>query len=188
MRTSEGKTTLARSFSVTRENFFDLEDPLDAARLLNPREVLGSLRGLVVIDEFHRMPELFPVLRVLSDRRDNPARFLILGSASPALMEGASETLAGRVVFIHMGGFNCLEVGVETRNRLWLRGGFPESYLSASNNVRCSVAALLHADLSEARNSGVRDQGGVGEFASILDHGGALSWADVEQFGHCLIA
>lgn len=130
-----GKTTLAREFKVPRENYFDLEDPLDEARLRNPRDVLGGLAGLVVIDEIQRQPELFPVLRVLADRADNPARFLILGSASPDLMKGSSETLAGRVHFLWMGGFTCGEVGTMTRDRLWLRGGFPESYGSASDQL-----------------------------------------------------
>lgn len=130
-----GKTTLARELEVPRENYFDLEDPLDEARLQNPRDVLGALEGLVVIDEVQRMPDLFPVLRVLADRADHPTRFLILGSASPELMTGASETLAGRVQFLRMGGFTCAEVGSEMRNRLWLRGGFPESFGSSSDRV-----------------------------------------------------
>lgn len=130
-----GKTTLARSLEVPRENFFDLEDPLDQARLQNPRDVLGGLTGLVVIDEFQYQPDLFPILRVLADRKSRPARFLILGSASPQLVRGASESLAGRVNFIHMGGLNCEEVGTGSRDPLWLRGGFPESYLAASDEV-----------------------------------------------------
>jgi hypothetical protein len=130
-----GKTTLARTCDVPRENYFDLEDPLDQARLENPRDVLGGLSGLIVIDEFQRQPDLFPILRVLADRKDRPARFLILGSASPQLMKGASESLAGRVNFIHMGGLHCGEVGVADRDRLWLRGGFPESYLAPSEEI-----------------------------------------------------
>jgi predicted AAA+ superfamily ATPase len=114
-----------------------LEDPLDEARLRNPRDVLGALEGIVVIDEIQRMPELFPVLRVLADRPGRPARFLVLGSASPGLMRDASETLAGRIGFLRMGGFDCTEVGTEAtvRNRLWLRGGFPESYTSESDEL-----------------------------------------------------
>jgi predicted AAA+ superfamily ATPase len=147
-----GKTTLARTFEVPRENHFDLEDPLDQARLQNPRDVLGDLSGLVIIDEFQRQPDLFPVLRVLADRKETPARFLILGSASPQLMKGASESLAGRVNFIHMGGLNCEEVGTDTRNQLWLRGGFPESYLAASDEVssrwrRSFVQTFLRQDI-----------------------------------------
>ena len=102
-----GKTTEAREISTPRENYFDLEDPLDETHLENPRDVLGGLKGLVVIDEIRRKPDLFPILRVLADRKDLPARFLILGSSSPDLMQGASETLAGRIQFIHMGGGTC---------------------------------------------------------------------------------
>lgn len=147
-----GKTTLARGFGSPRANYFDLEDPLDQARLRNPREVLGGLSGLVVIDEFQRLPDLFPVLRVLADRPGNPARFLILGSASPHLMKGASESLAGRVNFIHMGGLNCSETGVASRDRLWLRGGFPESFLAPSDDVsarwrRSFVQTFLRQDI-----------------------------------------
>lgn len=147
-----GKTTLARALDLPRENRFDLEDPLDQARLQNPRDVLGNLTGLVMIDEFQRQPDLFPVLRVLADREDQPARFLILGSASPQLMKGASESLAGRVNFIHMGGLNCDEVGTAERDRLWLRGGFPESYLAPSDEVsgkwrRSFIQTFLRQDI-----------------------------------------
>jgi len=147
-----GKTTLARTFGVPRENYFDLEDPLDLARLENPRDVLGGLSGLVVIDEFQRRPELFPILRVLSDRPDRPARFLILGSASPQLVSGASESLAGRVRFLEMSGFTCVEVGADTRNRLWLRGGFPDSYGAESDEASAQwreafVQTFLHQDI-----------------------------------------
>lgn len=147
-----GKTTLARSLPVPRENYFDLEDPVDQARLRNPRDVLGSLRGLVVIDEFQRMPSLFPILRVLADREERPARFLILGSAAPSLVRGASETLAGRAQFLAIGGFSLTEVGTETRDRLWLRGGFPESYLAMDDAVsgqwrKAFVQTFLYQDL-----------------------------------------
>ena len=147
-----GKTTLARTLNVPRENYFDLEDPLDQARLENPRDVLGHLTGLVIIDEFQRQSDLFPILRVLVDRQEKSARFLILGSASPHLVKGAAESLAGRVNFIHMGGLNCAEVGTDTRNRLWLRGGFPESYLAPSDEIssrwrRSFVQTFLHQDI-----------------------------------------
>ena len=91
-----GKTTLARSMHVQPSNYFDVEDPVDVARLESPRTVLGKLKGPVVIDELQRMPELFPILRVLADRPGRPANFLILGSATPDLVRGASESLAGR--------------------------------------------------------------------------------------------
>ena len=110
-----GKTTLARlltnAFPDTEIHHFDLESPGDLARLANPELVLSSLKGLVILDEIQRMPELYPVLRVLVDRPNLPARFLILGSASPALVKQASETLAGRISFIDVTGFSLTEIG-----------------------------------------------------------------------------
>lgn len=147
-----GKTTLARSFEVPRSHYFDLEDPVDEARLANPRDVLGALEGLIVIDEFQRKPNLLPVLRVLADRPERAARFLILGSASPSLARGASESLAGRVHFISMSGLDCGEVGVATRNRLWFRGGFPDSYLAGTDEIsrqwrRSFIRTFLRQDI-----------------------------------------
>jgi hypothetical protein len=130
-----GKTTLARGLKATMDRRFDLEDPVDVARLKNARLTLERLRGLVVIDEIQRMPELFPLLRVLADRTSNPARFVILGSADPALIRGASESLAGRIGFVDVAGFDLTEVGPEAVDTLWLRGGFPESFLSVSNQA-----------------------------------------------------
>ena len=127
-----GKTTLARQCAVTPDGYFDLEDPLDLARLEVPRQTLERLTGLIVIDEVQLRPDLFPLLRVLADREGIPARFLILGSASPRLVKGVSETLAGRVGFVDLAGFDGTEVGFDQLDQLWLRGGFPESYLSAS--------------------------------------------------------
>lgn len=124
-----GKTTLARSLRVPESNYFDLHDPLDQIRLEdNARSVLGELTGLVVIDEAQQAPELFPILRVLADRADLPARFLLLGSASFLLMQSVSETLAGRAEFIDMGGLNLKEVGSERWKSLWMRGGFPRAF------------------------------------------------------------
>lgn len=128
-----GKTTLSRQLAARQEStFFDLESLPDQRRLQNPELVLSGLSNLVVLDEIQRMPELFQVLRVLVDRPENRARFLILGSASPSLIKAASETLAGRVEFIELSGFDLFEVGAENRNTLWLRGGFPRAYLAAS--------------------------------------------------------
>ncbi len=128
-----GKTTLAREVSHRRRStYFDLEDPKSLARLAEPMTTLEPLRGLVVIDEIQRRPELFPLLRVLADRPKRPARFLILGSASAELAGGTSETLAGRVAFVEMGGLTVEEVGQENLRRLWFRGGFPRSYLARS--------------------------------------------------------
>ena len=126
-----GKTTLARQFiAADSPNYFDLEDPASLARLDEPMTALRDLTGLVVIDEIQRRPELFPVLRVLADRNPLRAHFLILGSASPELMRQSSESLAGRMETIMMGGFNLGELGVEKLSRHWLRGGLPLSVLA----------------------------------------------------------
>ena len=128
-----GKTTLARQFlSPDSVNYFDLENPFSLARLDQPMTTLQELRGLIVIDEIQRRPDLFPVLRVLSDRQPLPARFLILGSASPALLRQSSESLAGRSATVIMSGFSLAEVGVANQTPHWRRGGFPLSYLADS--------------------------------------------------------
>lgn len=130
-----GKTTLARMFVEGKKAFyFDLESQPDIQRLQNPELMLGSLQGIVVIDEIQKMPGLFNVLRVLVDRPENKARFIILGSASPAIIKNVSETLAGRVEFIELSGFNLHEAGVDSWKQLWLRGGFPRSFLASSDN------------------------------------------------------
>lgn len=129
-----GKTTLARSFlAADHPGYFDLENPLSLARLSEPMTALSPLRGLVVIDEIQRMPELFPVLRVLADREGTPARFLLLGSASPALLRASSESLAGRIEVIEVGGFVLEETGADTADALWQRGGFPRSFLAETD-------------------------------------------------------
>jgi uncharacterized protein len=131
-----GKTTLARMIAEREpSSYFDLEDPVDLRRLSAPLTALEPLSGLVVIDEVQRRPDLFELLRVLVDRPRNPARFLLLGSASPYLVKGVSETLAGRIGFIDLGGFDLHEVGPEHRDRLWVRGGFPRSYLAADDDA-----------------------------------------------------
>jgi hypothetical protein len=129
-----GKTTLARMFQQGKNaSHFDLESQADLQRLQNPEMMLGALKGLVVLDEIQVMPALFNVLRVLADRPRNPARFLILGSASPDILKRTSESLAGRVEFVELGGFDLLETGADTWKDLWRRGGFPRSYLSRSD-------------------------------------------------------
>lgn len=136
-----GKTTLARQYLEKQPQagdkvaFFDLEDPIHLARLQNPRLALSGLSGLVVLDEIQRAPDLFPVLRVLVDRPDNAARFLILGSASRDLIRQSSESLAGRIAYIDVHPFSLLETGFETQDRLWVRGGFPKSFLAADENA-----------------------------------------------------
>ncbi|MCS7338513.1 MAG: ATP-binding protein [Verrucomicrobiae bacterium] len=129
-----GKTTLARQFaSKHNAEYFDLESPTDWARLAQPMITLGPLRGWAVIDEAQLKPELFPVLRVLVDREPLPARFLLLGSASPDLTTAVSESLAGRVALIPMSGFDLSEVGLGALRKLWWRGGFPRSFLARSD-------------------------------------------------------
>lgn len=124
-----GKTTLARRFVAPDSlNYFDLEDPASLARLDEPDTALRSLKKLVVIDEVQRRPELFPVLRVLADRRPLPARFLILGSVSPDLLRQSSETLAGRLETLPLEGFRLADLGSSAQGRHWLRGGFPRAY------------------------------------------------------------
>lgn len=128
-----GKTTLARQFVPARSlNYFDLEEPSSLARLDQPDTALRPLRGLVVIDEIQRQPELFPLLRVLADRKPLPARFLILGSASPALLRRSSETLAGRMETVHLEGFRLADIGAAAQARHWLRGGMPLAYTARS--------------------------------------------------------
>jgi uncharacterized protein len=130
-----GKTTLARSVAAAREaSYFDLESAPDLARLQNPELALAAADGLLVIDEIQRVPDLFAVIRVLVDREARNGRFLILGSASPHLIRRASESLAGRVEFVDLAGFNASEVPRATLPSLWMRGGFPRSFLAGSED------------------------------------------------------
>jgi len=129
-----GKTTIARLFSRGKKaTHFDLESQPDLQRLQNPELMLGTLEGLVVLDEIQMMPQLFSVLRVLVDRPENRARFLILGSASPDIVKNVSETLAGRVEFVELSGFDIAETGADASEQLWARGGFPRSFLAGSD-------------------------------------------------------
>lgn len=143
-----GKTTLARSVVARRRgpvSYFDLENPEDLARLADPMLALKDLKGLVVIDGIQRYPDIFPVLRVLVDRSKLPARFLVLGSASPDLLRQGAETLAGRILYHQLNGFSIDEVGVEQHKMLWLRGRFPRAYVARS-----------HADSYEWRRGFIR--------------------------------
>ena len=124
-----GKTTLARQLVAADSlNYFDLEDPPSLARLTEADSALRPLRGMVVIDEIQRRPDLFPLLRVLADRKPLPARFLILGSAAPELLKQSSETLAGRLETVPLEGFRLADLGTRMQTRHWLRGGFPLSF------------------------------------------------------------
>lgn len=150
-----GKTTLSRQLSARVSGpveRFDLEAPADLARLAEPSLALAPLEGLVVLDEVQRLPGLFPVLRVLVDRPGAKSRFLLLGSASPDLVRGCSETLAGRIAFHDLGGFTLDELPAEEPRRLWLRGGFPRSFLAESDGAsaewrRFFVRTFLERDL-----------------------------------------
>ncbi len=151
-----GKTTLAREFARTFATVahFDLESSRDLRRLEQPEMVLGSLQGLVVIDEIQRKPELFETLRYLIDRPESKASFLLLGSASPDLIRGVSESLAGRIGVVDLGGFNLREIGAENWQRLWLHGGFPRSYLADDQESsvlwrRSFVRTFLERDIPQ---------------------------------------
>ena len=150
-----GKTTLARELlSEDSPNYFDLEDPLSLARLDEPKTALEPLQGLVVIDEIQRRPDLFPVLRVLADRKKQPAQFLILGSASGELLRQSSESLAGRMERIEIGGFTVAEVGLQSVAKLWRRGSFPLAFLARTEMDSLAwrkqfIQTLLERDLPQ---------------------------------------
>lgn len=150
-----GKTTLARAFVKEGEpGYFDLEDPISLSRLEEPLTALAYLEGTVVIDEVQRRPDLYSVLRVLADRRDARARYLVLGSASGDLLRQSSESLAGRVEHVSVGGFTLAEVGPDAWRVLWRRGGFPRSFLAeraldSSAWRRSFIQTLLERDLPQ---------------------------------------
>jgi predicted AAA+ superfamily ATPase len=152
-----GKTTLALALaaqSSSRVTVFDLENPDHLARLQDPVLALGELRGMVILDEIQRRPEIFPVLRVLADRPRRPATFVVLGSASPELLRQSSESLAGRIAYFQLDGFSLQEVGAKQLTRLWLRGGFPRSFLAKSNTLsvewrRNFIATFLERDVPQ---------------------------------------
>jgi hypothetical protein len=179
-----GKTTLAREFlAEDSANYFDLEDPASLARLAEPMTALGSLKGLVVIDEVQRRPDLFPVLRVLADRKGFAGRFLILGSASGDLLRQSSETLAGRMETLMLRGFSLGELGNPAPEKHWLRGGFPLSYLAASDADSLAwrknfIQTLLERDLPQW---GVRAPAvALWRFWSMLAHYHGQTWNAAE--------
>jgi predicted AAA+ superfamily ATPase len=150
-----GKSTLARDIAdlYGQSHYFDLERPRDQARLSDPEGVLGPLHGLVILDEAQQQPELFPLLRVLADRPESLARFLILGSASPDLRRQAGESLAGRIHYYDLSGLNTSEVGLEAMQTLWLRGGFPDAYTARDDRASVLwredfIRGYLERDLS----------------------------------------
>ena len=151
-----GKTTLARRFASQLESvhFFDLESPADRAALSTPELTLGNLTGTVIIDEVQRMPAIFEVLRPLCDRPEGKTKFLLLGSASPKIIRGVSESLAGRVLFINVSGFSLAETGVDSTLKLWERGGFPRSYLAQNQQTSMEwrdafIETFLERDLPQ---------------------------------------
>lgn len=152
-----GKTTLASQLIASRPSgatIFDLESPSDRARLADPMLALEGLSGLVVLDEIQREPDIFPVLRVLVDRPKSQTRFLVLGSASPDLLRQSAESLAGRIAYHQLGGFSLSELGPQALERLWLRGGFPRSYLARSGAAsaewrRAFIATFLERDIPQ---------------------------------------
>ena len=150
-----GKTTLARQLvAADSSNYFDMEDPISLARLDNPRTALQDLTGLVVIDEVQHRPDLFPVLRVLVDRDGSPIRFLVLGSAGPALLRQTAESLAGRIEYVELTGLQVAELGPARMAELWIRGGFPRSLLAATDGDSMAwrqsfIRSLVERDLPQ---------------------------------------
>ncbi len=152
-----GKTTLARMLwkaSAKRGAYFDLEDPQHISKLEDPMLALKDLKGLVIIDEIQRRPELFPVLRVLADRPRLPARFLVSGSASPSLLQQGSESLAGRIAYHYIDGFRLDELPHKAMEQLWVRGGFPKSYLARTASLSYTwrqgfISTFLERDLPQ---------------------------------------
>ncbi len=184
-----GKTTLARQLAKQHKGpttHFDLEDPRDLARLTDPALALEPLRGLVILDEIQRQPELFPLLRVLADRRPVPARFLVLGSASPDMLRQSSETLAGRISYYELPGLSLPEVRMKNQSRLWLRGGFPSSYTARTNAIsdqwrRDFIQTFLERDLPQL---GIRTPSTVlSRFWTMLAHYHGQIW-NAAQFAN----
>ena len=180
-----GKTTLAHQVAGADSQFFDLESSMDRQALsVAPERTLAPLRGLVILDEVQTMPQILPVLRVLSDRPGTPARFLLLGSASPDLIRGASESLAGRVAFVQLGGFDVTETGAESLGRLWERGGFPRSFLAGDDSMSYAwrqdfIETFLSRDA--ARFGISLPPEGLRRFWTMLAHlhGGPLNTAEL---------
>jgi predicted AAA+ superfamily ATPase len=187
-----GKTTLARGLlrrTPGRAVLLDLERPSDLAKVAEPELYLEPLADkLVVLDEVQRAPGLFPVLRALVDARRRPGRFLLLGSASPDLLRQSAESLAGRVVYHELGPFALHEAGSAHAARLWLRGGFPGSYLARSESASLAwreafVATHLERDLPQL---GIRvPAANLRRFWLMLAHGHGQLW-NASRFGASL--
>ncbi len=178
-----GKTTLALQALrlTTNGDRFDLEDPRDLQRIGQPMTALEGLRGLVVIDEIQRAPELFPILRVLADRRPLPARFLVLGSAAPELLRQSSESLAGRIRFVELPGFSLDEIDRRFLQRRLVRGGFPRSYLAASDSASFEwredfIRTFIERDIP-ALGAQIRSPSNLRRLWSMLAHRHAQVWS-----------
>jgi uncharacterized protein len=177
-----GKTTLAASIAPTLSNRisrFDLENPSDLARLADPMLALQEPKGLVVLDEVQRRPELFPVLRVLADRKPVRTRFLVLGSAAPDLLRQSSESLAGRIAYYELPGLAVREVGFEHADSLWVRGGFPKAFLARSDRAsmewrQAFIQTFLERDLPALGVNIAADT--MRRFWSMLAHHHAQLW------------
>lgn len=181
-----GKTTLARMFTGQFSgtvSTFDLEDPSEVARLTDPMLALQDLHGLVIIDEIQRKPDLFPVLRVLADRRPRRTKYLLLGSASPHLLKQTSESLAGRIAYHELNGFGLEEAGVKNLEKLWLRGAFPRSYLARTNAIssqwrREFIRTFLERDLPQLGFS--LQESTLYRFWSMVAHYHGQLWNSME--------
>jgi predicted AAA+ superfamily ATPase len=177
-----GKTTLASLIAPAiseRSTRFDLENPADLARLSDPMLALQDLRGLVVLDEVQRRPQLFPILRVLADRRPIRTRFLVLGSAAPDLLRQSAESLAGRIAYYELPGLALGEVGDKHSNRLWVRGGFPRSFLARSEHDsmewrQAFIRTFVERDLPSLGITVAADT--MRRFWSMLAHHHAQTW------------
>ena len=182
-----GKTTLANQVAGryhTQSHHFDLEDPTALSRLEeDPNLALKDLKGLIIIDEVQRLPDLFPLLRVLSDRRPRQGRFLVLGSASPDLLRQSSESLAGRISYYELNGLGPDEIEEGRLNRRWLRGGFPSAYLARSHRdcfewLESFCRTFMERDLAQL---GVRTPGAtLRRFWAMLAHRHGQTWNSSE--------
>ncbi|MFQ5505445.1 MAG: ATP-binding protein [Planctomycetota bacterium] len=182
-----GKTTLARMLTEEctkgESHLFDLEEARDVDRLADAGFALGELRGLVVLDEIQNRPDLFPVLRTLADRPGRPARFLVLGSASPELLRQSSESLAGRIAYHELRGFHLGEVGSGELQRLWLGGSFPRAFLAGDEAKsaewrRQFIRTYLERDLA---SFGIRlAPGAIRRFWTMLAHYHGQTWNGAE--------
>ena len=184
-----GKTTLARILEKERPStYFDLENPVDVRRLSVPMKTLEDLSGLVIIDEVQRKPDLFNLLRVLVDRPENTARFLLLGSASPQLVKGVSESLAGRVGFIDLSGFTITEVGTDQWKHLWVAGGLPRSFLAPDESASIAwrdafIRTFLERDIPQLGISIPSET--LRRFWTMIAHYHGQIW-NASQFGRSL--